>query len=50
VSSAGQVEEGLVKPRSNLAGCLEGKLKTWKLGVPPRADLWVGIEVNLKAK
>lgn len=50
VSAAGQVEEAQVKPSTNLAACLKGKLKAWKLGVPPRADQWVSIEVKLKRK
>ena len=50
VSAAGQVEEALVKPSTNLAACLQGKLKAWKLGAPPRADQWVSIEVKLKKK
>ena len=50
VSAVGQVEEALVKPSSNLAACLQGKLKTWKIGAPPQADSWVGIYVRLKSK
>ena len=50
VSAAGQVEEAQVKPTSNLAGCLQGKLKTWRVGAPPRADQWVRIQVKLKRK
>ncbi len=50
VGAAGQVEETLVKPGTNLAVCLQGRLKAWKLGTPPRADLWVSIEVKLQRK
>jgi hypothetical protein len=50
VSAAGQVEEALVKPSTNLAGCLRGKLTPWKLGAPPRPDQWVSIQVKLKRK
>lgn len=50
VGAAGQVDEALVKPSTNLAVCLQGKLKGWKLGAPPTADAWVRIEVKLKAK
>ena len=50
VSAAGQVEEALVKPSTNLAACLRTKLKPWKLGVPPRPDLWISVEVKLKKK
>ena len=50
VSATGQVEEALVKPSTNLAACLQGKLGGWKLGAPPRADQWVSVEVTLKRK
>ena len=50
VGAAGQVEEALVKPGTNLAVCLQGKLKGWKLEAPPQADHWVGVEVQLKKK
>ena len=50
VGAAGQVEEALVKPSSNLAGCLRAKLTPWKLGVPPRPDQWIRIQVKLKRK
>ena len=50
VSAAGQVEQALVKPSTNLAVCLQGKLKGWKVPAPPQADSWVGIQVDLKRK
>ena len=50
VGAAGQVEEALVKPGTTLAGCLRPKLKPWKVGVPPRPDQWVRVEVKLKRK
>ena len=50
VSAAGQVEEALVKPSTNLAACLQGKLGAWKVGAPPHADLWVGVHVKLQSK
>ena len=50
VSAVGQVEEALVKPSTNLAACLQGKLRTWKVGAPPRADQWVSIHVKLQSK
>ena len=50
VSAVGQVEEALVKPSTNLAACLQGKLKTWEIGVPPQADSWVSVHVKLKSK
>jgi len=50
VSAAGQVEEALVKPSTNLAGCLQGKLRAWKVGAPPHADQWVSVHVKLQSK
>ena len=50
VSAAGQVEEALVKPSTNLAACLQGKLKAWKVSAPPQADSWVSIHVKLKTR
>jgi len=50
VSAVGQVEEALVKPSTNLAACLQGKLKAWKLSAPPHADSWVSVNVRLKTK
>ncbi len=42
--------EALVKPRTNLAACLQGKLTTWEIGAPPQADSWVSVHVKLKSK
>ena len=50
VSAAGQVEEALVKPSTNLAACLQGKLKTWNVGAPLHADQWVSVQVTLQRK
>ena len=50
VSAAGQVEEALVKPSTNLAACLQGKLRAWKVGAPPHADQWVSVHVKLQSK
>lgn len=50
VSGAGEVLEALVKPRTNLAVCLQGKLRGWKVAAPPQADSWVSVQVNLKAR
>jgi hypothetical protein len=50
VSAVGEVEEALVKPSTNLAACLQGKLKGWKLSAPPLADSWVSVHVKLKTK
>ncbi len=50
VSAVGQVDEALVKPSTNLAACLQGRLKNWKIGAPPKADSWVRVHVKLKSK
>ena len=50
VSAVGQVEEALVKPSTNLAACLQGKLRAWKIGAPPQADSWVSVHVKLKSR
>ena len=50
VSAAGQVVEALVKPSTNLAACLQGKLRAWKVGAPPHADQWVSVHVRLQSK
>ena len=50
VSAAGEVEEALVKPSTDLAACVQGKLKAWKVGAPPQADQWVSVHVTLKRK
>lgn len=50
VSMVGQVEEALVKPSTNLAACLQGKLMGWKVSAPPKAGSWVSVHVKLKTK
>jgi hypothetical protein len=50
VDAAGHVEQALVKPSTNLAACVQGKLKGWKAGVPPKADVWVSVYVRLQRK
>ena len=50
VGAAGQVEEALVKPSTNLAACLQSKLRAWKVGAPPHADQWVSVDVKLQRK
>jgi hypothetical protein len=50
VSAVGQVEEALVKPSTNLAACLQGKLRAWKVSAPPQANSWVSVHVKLKTK
>lgn len=50
VDAAGNVDRTLARPATNLAECVRTSLNGWKVGVPPRADQWVKIEVNLKKK
>ena len=50
VAAAGVVQEVLVKPRTNLSGCVQARLTGWKLTPPPRAGFWVRIQVDLKRK
>jgi hypothetical protein len=50
LSTVGQVEQVLAKPDTNLAACVRGKLKAWKIGPTPKAAGWVGVDVKLKAK
>jgi hypothetical protein len=50
IGAAGQVEEALVKPSTNIGACLQGKLKAWKVGAPPQAVQWVCVHVKLKSK
>lgn len=50
VDSAGTVGEALVRPRTNLSGCVQGKLPGWKVKEPPHDAFWVKIAVNLKRK
>ena len=50
VETTGVVEEVLVKPRTSLSGCMQGKLTKWKVPRPPHGAFWVKIAVNLKRK
>ena len=50
VGAEGVVEEVLVKPRTNLSGCVQGNLTDWKVPGPPHAGFWVRVAVNLKRK
>jgi hypothetical protein len=50
VNAAGRVEQALVKPNTNLAACLQGKLRAWKVAAPPHADQWVSVHVKLQSK
>lgn len=48
MEATGVVEEVLVKPRTNLASCVQGKVAGWKVLAPPHAGFWVKLAVNLK--
>jgi hypothetical protein len=50
IEPTGGVEEVLVKPRTNISSCIQGKLARWKAPRPPHAGFWVKIAVNLKRK
>lgn len=50
VNEAGYAEQALVKPSTNLAACVQGKVKGWRVGVPPKADAWVSVYVRLQRK
>jgi hypothetical protein len=50
VSGAGQVEQAFVKPSTNLAACVQSKVKGWQAGVPPKGDAWVSVHVKLQRK
>jgi hypothetical protein len=48
VAGEGLVTEAFAQPGTNLASCMCGKLKGWRVPPPPQADAWVKIEVHLK--
>ncbi len=50
VDGTGVVEQALVKPSTNLATCVQNKMKGWKTSVPPHAGFWVRVGVRLKRK
>jgi len=50
IDAAGVVQEALVKPGTNLAACVCGALKGWKVAPPPRSDAWVRVGIALKRK
>jgi hypothetical protein len=50
VDGAGLVDQALVKPVTNLATCVQGKMVGWKATVPPHPGFWVNVSVNLKRK
>ena len=50
IGGDGVTNEVLVKPESNLAVCVKGKLEGWNTPPPPHADFWAKLEVKLKAR
>jgi hypothetical protein len=50
VDATGVVEEVLVKPATNISGCVQTKLAGWKVPPPARAGTWVKVSVKLKRK
>jgi hypothetical protein len=50
VDAAGNVDQALAKPATNLAECVRAAVKSWKVGAPPRPGVWVKVAVNLKKK
>jgi len=50
VGGDGVVTGALARPGTNLAVCMCGKLKGWKVSPPPQAGAWVRIEVHLKPR
>ena len=49
IDAAGVVESAMVKPATNVAVCLQGKIKGWKAIPPPHGGFWAKLEVKLKA-
>ena len=50
VDGDGIVDQALVKPATNLATCVQGKVVRWRTPAPPRAGFWVNVAVSLKRK
>ncbi len=45
---SGAVLQALVKPSTNIAVCLQGKVRGWKVRVPPAAGTWVKVRIRRK--
>jgi hypothetical protein len=50
IDAAGVVERAMVNPATNVAACLEGKMKGWKTLPPPHGGFWAKLGVKLGAK
>jgi len=48
IDAQGVVESAMVKPATNLAVCLEGKIKGWKTLPPPHGGFWAKLDLKLK--
>jgi hypothetical protein len=48
IDAQGVVESAMVKPATNLAACLEGKIKGWKTLPPPHGGFWAKLDVKLR--
>ncbi len=47
-NGTGGMEQALAKPSTNLAVCLQRKLKGWRVRVPPTAGTWVKLRIRRK--
>ena len=50
VDAAGMVDDALVNPTTNLAACVQARMKGWRTTTPPRPGSWVKVSVKLKRK
>jgi hypothetical protein len=50
IDSHGVVEQVMVKPETNIAICLKGKLTGWKTTPPPHENFWAKLGLKLKSK
>lgn len=50
LEGSGIVDQAWVKPTTNLATCVQGKLVGWKTTAPSKGGTWVKVAVVLKPK
>jgi hypothetical protein len=50
IDAAGVVETAMVKPATNVAVCLQGKIKGWKAIPPPHGGYWAKLDVKMKSE
>jgi len=48
LNADGKVQEGLVYPESQFAGCARAALLTGKFSPPPHADYWINVHMQSK--